>query len=200
MEHPEITVQIMAGGRSSRMGQDKALVRLGGQTLLERAVETWSDWGGGLFLSVGHPERAALAPKGAVPVADRYPDCGPLGGLHAGLAVCPTPLLLLCAVDTPLLGPEQAEGLAAAIGTADACVYTVEGRPQPLFGLYRTTTCLPVAERLLAAGERRMRTLLVQVNTAELPAPDETRFRNLNTPEELRKMEEEFYKVIKKND
>lgn len=199
MEHPEITVQIMAGGRSSRMGQDKALVRLGGQTLLERAVATWSGWGGGLFLSVGHPERAALAPKGAVPVADRYPDCGPLGGLHAGLAVCPTPLLLLCAVDTPLLGPEQAEGLAAAIGRADTCVYTVEGRPQPLFGLYRTA-CLPAAERLLAAGERRIRTLLAQVDTTELPAPDGAQFRNLNTPEELWKMEKEFYKIIKKND
>ena len=55
MAHPEITVQIMAGGRSSRMGQDKALVRLGGHTLLERAVATWSGWVGGLFLSVGHP-------------------------------------------------------------------------------------------------------------------------------------------------
>lgn len=199
MEHPEITVQIMAGGRSSRMGQDKALVRLGGRTLLERAVESWSGWGGGLFLSVGHPERAALAPKGTVPVADRYPDCGPLGGLHAGLAVCPTPLLLLYAVDTPLLGPEQAEALVAAIGTADACTYTVEGRPQPLFGLYRTS-CLPVAAQLLAAGERRMRRLLTQVDTTELPAPDGAQFRNLNTPEELWKMEKEFYKIIKKND
>ena len=56
------------------------------------------------------------------------------------------------------------------------------------------------AERLLAAGERRMRTLLAQVDTTELPAPDGAQFRNLNTPEELWKMEKEFYKIIKKND
>lgn len=184
MGHEAVTVQIMLGGRSTRMGRDKALVELGGKTLLARAVDTWQRYGAGVQLSVGDPSRRALAPRGTTAVADVYPDRGPLGGLHAGLAVCPTPLLLIAAVDCPFLGPALADGLLGAIGTADACVYTVQGRPQPLFGLYRRT-CLPQAEAMLAAGENKLALLLGRVETVALPADDPAPFRNLNTPEEL---------------
>lgn len=191
MGRENITVQIMAGGKSSRMGTDKALVTLGGKSLLERALERWRDWGSTLFLSVGGEEREKLASDGVVPVFDRYPGCGPLGGLHGGLAVCGTEFLLLCAVDTPFLTRELAEGLADAIGTADACVYTLEGRPQPLFGLYRKT-CLSVAQLLLEQGELRMTKLLDAVDTVSIPAADAGAFRNLNTPADLETAEQEF--------
>lgn len=192
MVHPNITVQIMAGGRSTRMGSDKALAKLGGRTLLERAVETWRGWGGTLAVSVGSRERAELAPAGTVPIFDVYPHCGPLGGLHGGLTVCSTEFLLLLAVDTPFLGPELGERLAAGIGTATACVFTVDARPQPLFGLYRAS-CLPVAEKLLASGERRMRALLEEVPTVYLPAEDGVPFQNLNTPEALADADKTFF-------
>lgn len=195
MRRPEITVQIMAGGRSSRMGQDKALVRLAGCTLLERAVGTWSGWGGALFVSVGGAERTGLAPAGTRPICDQYLQCGPLGGLQAGLTLCRTPLLLLCAVDTPLLGPDLAEGLTDALGDADACVYTLDGRPQPLFGLYRMT-CLPAVNEMLRTGAHRMTELLTRVETRALPAPAPACFRNLNTPEDVRELEKEIYNII----
>ncbi len=192
MSHPDITVQIMAGGRSSRMGTDKAAVVLAGETLLDRAVKRWAGWGDALFVSVGKPGRARLAPAGTVPVFDRFPDCGPLGGLHGGLAVCTTPLLLLCAVDTPFLTPALAERLAGGIGEADACVFTLDGRPQPLFGLYRVSPCLPAAQALLQSGERRMRALLERVDTASVPTADGRAFQNLNTPGEVAEAEKEL--------
>lgn len=185
-----VTVQVMLGGRSTRMGRDKALVELGGKTLLARAVDTWQSYGAGLQLSVGAPSRRALAPRGATAVADVYPDRGPLGGLHAGLRACPTPLLLLTAVDCPFLTPALADGLLAAIGTADACVYTLDGHPQPLFGLYRKN-CLTLAETLLLGGDNRMSTLLGWVHTITLPAPDPALFRNLNTPADVTAAEKE---------
>ena len=184
MNRQDVTVQIMLGGLSSRMGRDKALVTLGGKTLLERAVERWSGYGGGLQLSVGPAERAVLAPEGIATVADIYPERGPLGGLQAGLSACKTPLLLLVAVDCPFLTPELADGLLEAMGEADACVYTLEGRPQPLFGLYRVT-CAQGAEEMLLQGDNRMRLLLDRVPTVYLPTEDKAPFRNLNTPEEL---------------
>lgn len=190
MRHFDITVQIMAGGRSRRMGSDKAQTLLGGRTLLERAVDQWWDWGKTLTVSVGTSDRVDLAPAGTAAVCDVYPGCGPMGGLHGGLTVCATPLLLMRAVDTPFLGPEQGERLAAALGNADACVFTLDGRPQPLFGLYRAATCLPVAQRLLTHDERRMLRLLDAVDTVLLPADDPSLFQNLNTPEELRRAEE----------
>ena len=184
MEHESVTVQIMLGGRSTRMGRDKALVELGGRTLLDRALDRWREYGAGVQLSVGNPERRAMAPKGMPAVADFYPDRGPLGGLHAGLRTCPTPLLLLTAVDCPFLTPALADGLLAAIGTADASVYTLDGRPQPLFGLYRRT-CLPEAAGMLAVGENKLQLLRDRVATVYLPTADPDPFRNLNTPEEL---------------
>ena len=188
MNRADVTVQIMAGGRSTRMGRDKALVELGGRTLLQRALDTWQNYGGAVQLSVGAAERGALAPAGIPAVADRYRDCGPLGGLHAGLLECRTELLLLTAVDCPFVTAELADGLLAAIGRADACVYTAAERPQPLFGLYRRTCLAPAAE-LLAAGEYKMGLLLRRVETIRLPAADPAPFRNLNTPEELEREE-----------
>lgn len=192
MRHPEITVQIMAGGNSRRMGVDKAAVRLAGMTLLDRAAQAWAGWGRALAVSVGTADRAELAPAGTAAVCDIFPGCGPLGGLHGGLAVCATELLLLRAVDTPFLLPQHGELLAQAIGAADACVFTLDGRPQPLFGLYRAEPCLSAAERLLTHDERRMVRLLEAVNTVTVPTADAGAFRNLNTPWDLAEAEKEI--------
>lgn len=180
----DLTVQIMLGGKSLRMGMDKALARLGNRTLLELAVEKWQGFGTALQLSVGPAERRRLVPAGVEAVADVYPERGPLGGLHAGLRVCRTEFMLLTAVDCPFVTRELAQGLAERIGELDACVYTLEGRPQPLFGLYRKS-CAAAAERMLQAGDNRMKGLLERVGTVYVPARDARPFRNLNTPEEL---------------
>lgn len=185
MTQKDVTVQIMLGGQSKRMGRDKALVELGGKTLLERAVDTWKDYGSHLCLSVGAAERKDLAPDGVTAIADIYPERGPLGGLQAGLKVCKTPYLLLVAVDCPFLTPRQADVLLDSIGESDACVYTLEGHPQPLFGLYRRR-CAGPAETLILSGDNRMSKLLEWAHTKCVPAGDESAFRNLNTPEDLK--------------
>ena len=184
MTHENLTVQIMAGGKSTRMGTDKAGVTLGGKTLLELAADKWRGFGAETLLSVGSAERKALARPGMRPVTDRYRSRGPLGGLHGGLLECATEFLLLTAVDCPFVTRELAEGLLSAIGEGDACVYTLEGRPQPLFGLYRKR-CQAAVEGMLEEGENRMVRLLHRVNTVYLPTDDPAPFRNLNTPEEL---------------
>lgn len=191
MTRNDVTVQIMLGGLSTRMGRDKALVTLGGKTLLERAVERWRDYGAAIQLSVGAAERAELAPDGIPAVADIYPERGPLGGLHAGLHACTTPLLLLVAIDSPFVGHEEADELLEAIGDAEACVYTLDGQPQPLFGLYRRR-CWTPAETLILHGDNRMSQLLNWANTVYVPARDEAPFRNLNTPEELAEAQKLF--------
>ncbi len=191
MTRQDVTVQIMLGGLSTRMGRDKAMVKLGDKTLLEHAIARWSGYGAALQLSVGTAERTELAPEGIPAVADIYPERGPLGGLHAGLRACDTPLLLMVAVDCPFLSHEQADALLSAIGDREACVYTLEGRPQPLFGLYRRRCATP-AETLILDGDNRMRRLLEWVSTVYVPAADDSPFRNLNTPEELAAAEREL--------
>lgn len=191
MLHETLTVQIMLGGLSTRMGTDKAMVTLGGKTLLERALSRWQGYGRGLQLSVGSAERKALAPAGVCAVTDIYPERGPLGGLHAGLHACPTELMLVVAVDSPYLTQAHADRLLEAIGTADACIYTVDGRPQPLFGIYRRRCATP-AETMILEGNNRMTGLLGWVNTVFVEAEDAAPFRNLNTPEELAAAEREM--------
>lgn len=186
MDHAALTVQIMAGGQSLRMGRDKAGLALRGRSLLERAIQRWDGWGHALVVAIGGMERAAVVPPGIRAVFDERLGCGPLEGFYRGALACRTELLLLCAVDTPFLTPAHAAPLCAAIGQADACVYTIDGRPQPLFGLYRPARCAAVAQALLDSGARKMRLLLDRVDTVTLPAPDPAAFLNINTPQELR--------------
>lgn len=190
MLHDQLTVQIILGGLSTRMGRDKALVTLGGKTLLERAIGRWQGYGSAFQLSVGAAERKSLAPVGTTAIADIYPERGPLGGLHAGLRHTPTDLMLLVAVDCPWLTQAHADRLLDAIGTADACVYTIDGRPEPLFGLYRRS-CMTPAETLILHGDNQMESLLSWVNTVTIPVDDPTPFRSLNTPEDLAAAENE---------
>lgn len=186
MYHPDVTVQIMAGGRSLRMGYDKAQLKLGGVSLLERAVMQWEGWGSELMVSVGGEERAIIAPPGVKAIFDAHPGRGPLEGFYCGAMACKTNLMLLRAVDTPFLAPIHAAPLLEAIGKAGACVYTVENRLQPLFGLYRPIQCCPAARSLLDKGEFKMGSLLDMVDTVVIPAPEPIQFLNVNTPEELR--------------
>lgn len=184
MKKSELTVQIMLGGPSRRMGTDKALVTLGGKTLLERAVDTWKDYGCSVQLSVGAPERKALAPANTLAVADIYPDRGPLSGLHAGLRACETSWMLLVGVNFPFLTPAQADVLRDAMGDADACVYTIDGVPQPLFGVYRKR-CMSYAETMMLNGDYDIHNLLGWVNTVYIPLEDTAPFRSVDTPADL---------------
>ena len=186
---PTVTVQIMAGGQSRRMGRDKAEVPLGGTTLLDRALSLWTGWGEVLQVSVGETPR--LLPPGVPSVRDNYPLRGPMGGLEAGLALCRTDYLLLTAVDSPFLTPAHARVLLDGAEGADACVFSLNGKMQPLFGLY-SPRCLPAVRALLEEGEGKMGLLLRRVETRCLPTEDRAAFRNLNTPEELAEAQREW--------
>src|SRR3954449_992430 len=91
---------ILAGGKSSRMGEDKAFLRVGGRTLLEIAQQLVSGVCGKVFV-VG--DRARF---GSDAIEDIFPDSGPLGGIHAALTATKSDLNLVVAVDTPFLEPK----------------------------------------------------------------------------------------------
>src|ERR1700704_3068714 len=96
-----VTAFVLAGGKSSRMGQDKAFLQLGGRTLLDRALDLAKNAVDGVFI-VGSAEKfASLGPV----VEDIYPGHGPLGGIHAALTRTSTDLNLIIAVDLPFLHP-----------------------------------------------------------------------------------------------
>lgn len=180
----ELTALILAGGKSSRMGRDKTLLRLGGQTLLERACAFGQALSAEVLVAGGDPAHFDRLPDGCRAVPDETPGLGPLGGLCAGLAAMESELALVWAADMPFLSAEAALRLRSAIGGADACAYAPDGVPEPLFALYRKS-CLAPARAHLARGELRLRALLRAVECVLLAPQDASLFVNLNTPEEF---------------
>lgn len=92
---------VLAGGRSSRMGRNKALLELAGQTLLERSLHILQSAGLSAAIAGGAPELERFAPL----LPDAQPDLGPLSGIAAALAHCPAPYAVFLSVDLPLLPP-----------------------------------------------------------------------------------------------
>ena len=186
-----MTIVILAGGQSRRMGRDKLRLTLAGETLLERAVRRWGEVFPRVLVSVAGPER--FPELGEMRVFDRYPGAGPLAGLHAGLLRAGEDVFLTGA-DMPFSSPEKALELSFLCGEADACCLTDEtGRWEPLFGFYRPAV-LPKAEELLSSGRRSMGALLASVRLREVsPAelgegPDSLLTRNVNNPEDYEKL------------
>jgi molybdopterin-guanine dinucleotide biosynthesis protein A len=172
---------ILAGGASSRMGTDKSLLPLKGQTFTERIAETLLK----LTDSV-----SVVGGKADSSMPDVYPKWGALGGLHAALVACKREWAIIVACDLPFVTAELFSFLAEKRVDHEAVVPVQEDkRPQPLAALYRVDPCRQRATELIEAGRRRPLDLLDAVKTrwvsfAEIRNLDQAQrfFVNINTP------------------
>jgi len=187
-----VTAFVLAGGHSSRMGSDKALLRLGGLTLLERALQTSRQIAEHVYI-VGPRERYALF--GDV-IEDLYPDCGPLGGIHAALSATTTDLNLMLSVDMPLMTASFLEWLVSQARPAPESIVVPHalGGLQPLCAIYRPHVRV-AAEEALQRGAYKIGRMFEAVSTREI-SPREIEaagfsadlFRNVNTSEDYREL------------
>jgi molybdenum cofactor guanylyltransferase len=183
-----VTAFILAGGKSTRMGVDKAFLKLEDEPLVSHALKLAASVASEVRI-VGSGEKfAALAPV----VEDVYRDRGPLGGIHAALLSTATDLNLMLAVDLPFVRPAflQYLILQAAESCAIVTVPRANGGFQPLCAMYRREFGT-AAETALQSGKNKIDWLFAKVPT-RIIEEDELRgaafppgmFRNLNTPEE----------------
>ena len=186
---PDGAIAILAGGGSQRMGRDKALLEIDGQTLLHRTAA--------LALGTGLPVLVvgrAVPPGWALPqvtfIPDEKPGQGPLGGLVAALARAAPVFALAC--DMPLLEARTLAWLTAEVRglrTADALgaglAVRHAGGLEPLFACY-AEACLPIARAHLAAGRRAMHALIEEAAFTVRAAPAwlVPMLANVNRPEE----------------
>lgn len=189
---------VLAGGKSSRMGADKAFLEFGGQTLLDRALAVMATVCDRVTI-VGDPAKftkyrstndgfGKLEPV----IADIYPGCGPLAGIQAALLQTTAELNVMLAVDMPFVSKELLAFLLAGAEKNDAMVTvprTGKGL-QPLCAVYRRGFS-GVAEQALRAGKYKIDAAFADVSTvvveeSELAAAgfSERCFFNVNTPEE----------------
>ena len=174
---------VLAGGRSSRMGSDKALLPYKGRTLVEHVAAQVHRAAGNITL-IGDPDKYSYL---SYPVIrDVYPGCGPLAGIHAALAASPADWNLIVACDMP----ELTAGLLARIlrraqsGNAHAVIPAgPSGLPEPLCAAYS----LRALDGITQALERGIRKVMDGLRGLEIDlwrVPHSRPFHNLNTPAE----------------
>jgi len=172
------------------MGSDKALLELGGRSLLEHALSMVRQVCPEVAI-VGDPAKFGV--YGSV-IQDAYSGCGPLAGIHAALQHTSAELNLVLAVDMPLVSPELLRLLVAAAEVSDALVTVPRtGRGfQPLCAVYRPAFAA-LADKALREGKYKIDALFSEVGTRMIEEGDlagagftERSFFNVNTPDDLR--------------
>ncbi len=185
-------VAIMVGGKSRRMGRDKAAIELDGMSLLDRVASAASD-AGHPVLVVGRntSNRPVPVPSQWETIADDKPDQGPLGGLATALRYACGSSVLLCATDTPAIEPQAFRWLAAqaaAYGSSeyDGVVATWEGKPEPLFAVYFSSV-LPMVNRRMTCKQLSMQGLIEAGNfkLIELPKVHAGAVADVDSPGDL---------------
>lgn len=157
------TAVILAGGKSSRMGQDKLALKLGTETLLSAAVRRFSGRFQNVYVSVSDPEKYPEIQ--AEKIRDLFLNCGPLGGLHAALTRAEDAGVFLVAADLPFSSPEAALKILELCGSCEAALLCdAQGRPEPLFAFYKKPL-REQAEKLLKAGIYKMSAFLEGAKT-----------------------------------
>jgi molybdopterin-guanine dinucleotide biosynthesis protein A len=188
---------ILAGGLSSRMGEDKSRLRLEGLTFVERAAAALAPVSSKVYV-VG--SRSGVDSHGLPVVRDVHEGLGALGGLHAALASCAAPWAAVVSCDLPFVTPGLFGRLASLRVDETEAVAPLQkdGRPQPLCALYAAARCLEAAERLIRDGELRPRVLLQQVRTRWVEFEElsdlegaQRFFDNVNTPADYERAVEE---------
>jgi molybdopterin-guanine dinucleotide biosynthesis protein A len=184
-----ITAFVLAGGKSTRMGADKAFLDFDGRTLLDHALDRVREVSARVCI-VGDPKKFGNYGE---TLQDRYPNCGPLGGIEAALASTATELNLVLGVDLPLIEVAFLKHLLsrARATRATVTVPRAAGGLQPLCAVYAKDFAA-VASASLQSGQNKIDPLFTTVQTYILSEEELTRegfsahmFSNLNTPQDL---------------
>jgi len=185
---------ILAGGKSSRMGQNKALMSLGGKRLVDRAVEVMRSVFDDLLMVTNTPD--VYADLGMPMVPDVWPEKGSLGGVYSAIYHVATPYCLVVACDMPFLRAAVLRYLITQMADYDVVVPDVLGELQTLHAIYSKACLQPIEHRLETNRLRivgffpdvRVRT--VTASELEPYDPELLAFQNLNTPEEFQAAEQ----------
>lgn len=187
---------VLAGGRSSRMGRDKASVTLGGRSLLDHVLARLSPQAIKIAVNADDASGHDLPV-----VSDRITGkAGPMAGIHAAMvygAELPATHIVTVSVDCPFFPTDLVSRLAAAIDHPDRiAIAASEGRSHPVFGLWPTALANDLEEWVRIDDKRRVRDFLLRHDVTEVPFPlHPTRaslldpFFNINTPDDLMEAE-----------
>lgn len=184
-----ITVAVLAGGHSSRMGINKSFVPLLGKTLIEHVVTRVAPLEAQVILITNAPQDYAAL---NLPMfSDVIPGKGALGGLYTALTYSPTGHALCVACDMPFLDPALLQHLIGLRAGYDVIVPRLDGFPEALHAVYSKACLDPMRERIeqdrlkVIGFYSQVRVRFVEEDEVRRIDPDLRSFININTPEEL---------------
>ena len=191
MHEKDICAVILAGGKSSRMGSNKALLDFGGKPLIALLVDRIRPLTDQILISSNDTSCYKFLNIPVIP--DHYQGHGPLAGLHAAMLWIDCTLYIAIACDLPnLQAPLLHKLISLAEGYDAAIPRTSDGLAHPLCAVY-SRTCLPALEDSLLKGTNRVLTVLESALSIRWVEPNEGQFKdtdlaNINTPEDLQKL------------
>ena len=173
---------VLAGGQSSRMGEDKALLNIGGQTFLDRAIDAFA----GVTDSVKIVGMRSEYKGHLTVIPDALDGRGSVVGLYTALADCGTEFAAVLACDLPFANADLLKELVGSIGEFEAVMpIQQDGRLQPLCAVYRRDVCLPHVERILASDNWRLQQLGSLLRVSIIKPAGVRWSMNVNTPSEM---------------
>ncbi len=185
---------ILAGGKSSRLGQNKALIEFEGEPIIQRVVNVLHPLVDEIVLATNTPECFTFL--GLRMVADLYAGTGALGGLHAGLSAIQSEYGLVVGCDMPFLNAALLEYMLLHKAGHDIVIPRIGDYYEPLHAIY-ARRCLPAIERSIESGQRRLLGFASQMDVRYIDPdeiaridPQRLSFFNLNAPDDLARMHE----------
>jgi len=180
----KIGCAILAGGKSSRMGQDKALLEYKGQSFIDILCKELDFFEEKYIARGSNPKCLESSWKN---IDDVYEERGPIGGMHAVLSVCDSDAMFFTTCDMPLLQRNLVEHICGLLDAKTEAVIAVseDGRKNPLCGIYRKSVA-DVLTQQIQAGENRIMAVLDKLQVVYVPVDKETsqQLQNINTQDE----------------
>jgi len=186
-----IVAYLLAGGKSSRMGKDKGLIKLADKPMAKYAIETLEHMG---LTPTIVSNNEAYASLGYPLIKDIVPDKGPMGGLHTAMEDNQATYVFLVSCDLPFVPKEAFQKLIDAINGQSVIVSEFMGKTNPLFALYHKNLKEQIRENVdlekLKMQDFISDTDFEKVDMEDLVLQSPKRFTNINTPEDLNKINE----------
>jgi len=181
-----ITGILLAGGQSTRMGTDKALLQIHGKTLLENAIEICRTVCGDILISSNNPEHEKY---GHQIIPDEIKNCGPLGGIYSCLKKSETEWNFVLSIDAAFVPVSFVQFLISETGNFDAVVPVHQNGKEPLVAMYHKN-CIPEIMKQIELKDFKMHRLFNFLNITFTDSQKWIQkypkiFRNLNRPEDL---------------
>lgn len=179
----DVGLIVLSGGKSSRMGEDKAFLALGELTLIEWIIKKGREAGINEIVIVANNIEKFKNLNGKV-VKDFFPGQGPLAGIHSGLVHSRLYNNIVVPCDMPFVAMDIFHKLLEKQKDCQVVVPMMDGKYQPLTAIY-TKNCIPYIEQLLTNSITKVIKLYELVETCYVELTEDVSFFNINTPEDF---------------